>query len=288
MATNPANDLVDLRPLESTDYGPLRRLELDLTLGPRWRHRGSTPSPEAFAQSLWQGVLAQFLVVRPGRPAPLGLVCAYGADLQSGTAWLAAARFPTEAHPATFGLGLRRFLQYLFDTWPLRKLYAEVLAPNLAPFERGATTLFREEGRLVDHAYLDGRYVDQHLLALQREAWEQGEALRTTGLEVPGRSGLLSLHQLHLNLAADLARTPEDLDIDLPLADQGLDSLDWVLVADRLASADAGHGPGSTDAEDLDDVIEVLGHHLTVRSLHRWLVDAAVRRGAGGAVSPRA
>ena len=109
-----------LRPIERADYDPLCRYELSLTLGPRWRHRGTTPSPEALVQSLWSGVLVQYLVQTSLRPEPAGLVTCYGADLQSGTAWLAAARFDDHLHPAAFTAGASQFVDHLFATWPLR------------------------------------------------------------------------------------------------------------------------------------------------------------------------
>ena len=87
---------VHLRPVEPTDYAALRRFELDLTLGPRWRHRGATPSPEAFVQALWSGVLALYLVESSHRREPVGLVSAYGHDLQSGFAWLASGVQPKD------------------------------------------------------------------------------------------------------------------------------------------------------------------------------------------------
>src|SRR4051795_5512553 len=91
---------VHLRPVEPGDYLPLRRFELDLTLGPRWRHRGATPSPEAFAQALWSGVLTQYLVVANADDHVVGLVGAYQADLRAGTCFIGFARFdPRDRSP---------------------------------------------------------------------------------------------------------------------------------------------------------------------------------------------
>lgn len=259
---------VHLRPVEPGDYLPLRRYELDLTLGPRWRHRGSTPSPEAFAQSLWSGVLAQYLVHLDGTPEPLGLVTAYGVDLQSGTAWLALARFPSSAHPAAFLVGARRFVDHLFATWPLRKLCAEVLAPNRAPFGALLDRWFVDEGCHRGQAFLDGRYVDQHLVALWREQWAQA----APGWSVADRSepeGHRSFAAFAAAVTEALARRADDLDPDLPLGDQDLDSLDWLVLADHLEQF------GATE----EAVLDALARHLTLRSLHRWAVVEAA--GAG-------
>ena len=251
-----ATPVVRLRPVEPGDYGPLRRLESDLTLGPRWRHRGATPSPEAFAQTLWSGVLAQYLVQSDVHPQPLGLVAAYGADLQSGTAWIAFARFPVDVHPALFVLGVRRFVDHLFATWPLRKLCAEVLDPNLAQFSSVIDRLFVQEGRHRDHAFVDGTYVDQHLFSLWREHWEAASA--TWGAEADASS--LARFLVGVNGALD--RTPDELDPDAPLLDQVLDSLDWVVLADHLEQLGL----------DPDAVTDALLTYVTLRALHQWAV----------------
>lgn len=254
--------LVALRPIDPGDYAPLRRLELSLTLGPRWRHRGATPSPEAFAQTLWSGVLAQYLVDVGRGGQPLGLVTAYGADLQSGTAWLAFARFPGTGHPAAFAIGARRFVDHLFATWPLRKLYAEVLAPNLAAFEGVTDRVFVAEGCHRDHAFLDGSYVDQHLYALWREQWQAATA-RWSDSVPADRSAIPSLRRFVAVVADALDRPLTDDDADAPLDELALDSLDWVILADVLGRW----------ALDDDAALAALEELVTLRGLHRWLVD---------------
>lgn len=261
-------DGVWLRPIDPADYGPLRRFELSLTLGPRWRHRGTTPSPEAQVQSLWSGVLAQYLVQTSLRPEPVGLVTAYGADLQSGTVWVAAARFDDALHPSAFVVGARRFVDHLFDTWPLRKLYAEVLQPNLAGLGRAAFDLFEPEGRLRQHAYVSGTYVDQHLLALHRATWEARRGIEGVALGTGERlDEVRSLTSFLARVEALLVRDPGSLEPDLPLLDQGLDSLDWLVLADALE-------PLAPTAE----LVDGLEQHVTARALHRWLcLDGVVR-----------
>lgn len=260
-----------LRPIERADYDPLCRYELSLTLGPRWRHRGTTPSPEALVQSLWSGVLVQYLVQTSLRPEPAGLVTCYGADLQSGTAWLAAARFDDHLHPAAFTAGASQFVDHLFATWPLRKLYAEVLEPNLAPMGRAVTDLFEREGVLRGHAYLDGTYVDQHLLALHRSAWiGRHGRLRAPRPASTDDGAVPSLDVFVLALAAALARTPEEVDLDAPLADQDLDSLDWLCVLEDLERWLPG------------EVLAALDEAVTPRALHRLVVAAA-----SGAIASR-
>jgi len=65
----------------------------------------------------------------------------------------------------------RLFVSYIFGEFDLRKLYAESLEPNYEQFAHGAGRLFEVEGRLRDHEYVGGRYVDALLLAAHRDTW---------------------------------------------------------------------------------------------------------------------
>jgi len=146
--------------------------ELGPELSTRWRYRGATPSPEEWAHGLWNGVLAQHLIVARNGDVPLGLALVHNPNFQDGYAHFAAVRLRSgDRSPAMmFGIGL--FLQYVFGNWNFRKLYLEVVEYNLGSFASGLGHLFQEEGRLREHRYFAGRYWDQHTLAIYRNTWE--------------------------------------------------------------------------------------------------------------------
>ena len=159
-----------LRPVTAADEPYLFRL---LTTGEqlvRYRLRGMTPSPEAFHQFIWDRVVAQFVAITH-QGQPVGLVSCFDPDFRNRYAYVAAV-----ADPAVQGNGLMAeathlFVRYLFGEFDLRKLYAESLEPNYEQFAHGAGKLFEVEGRLRDHEYLGGRYVDALLLAAHRDQW---------------------------------------------------------------------------------------------------------------------
>jgi RimJ/RimL family protein N-acetyltransferase/acyl carrier protein len=135
----------------------------------RYRLRGATPSPDGFHRALWDRALAQFVVVHDGRV--VGVVSAYEPDLRNRHVHVAVVA--AEDAPAGVGVeGLALLVDHLFREFDLRKVYAEVLAPNLAAFGSGVGRLFVVEGRLTEHEYLDGRYHDMVVLALGRSRWE--------------------------------------------------------------------------------------------------------------------
>ena len=162
---------VYLRPLDGTDYELIRRSELAGMTALHYRHFGSTPSPEQFVNSLWGGVLAQYMLCSRVNDAPLGMVNCYGADMKNGFGYLAALIFaPYRRHPMVHE-GIELFISYLWRAFPFRKLYADTIGPNLSQFASASRAGWVEEGRLVEHQYVDGRYVDKVTLAISRERW---------------------------------------------------------------------------------------------------------------------
>lgn len=136
----------------------------------RFRLRGITPSPEHFHRLLWDGVLSQFLVCRHDGVAA-GLVSCFEPDHRNRFAHLAALTNPEVPGATTVPRALAEFITYLFRSFELRKLYAHMLEGAYAQVASGAGRLFRCEGRLVDHEYVEGRYEDLVLLAVHRDDW---------------------------------------------------------------------------------------------------------------------
>jgi hypothetical protein len=163
-----------LRPVLSADYERLRSIELSASLLQRWRHRGSTPAPGAWAQGLEHGIVCQFLVVAPHPDGEqwVGLVAAYDMAPDQGFAYLATTKFDLGDMTLRLFEGMVLFVDHLFDSWPLRKLHAESLEFNFEQLAGGADRFFEVEGRLKDHVFLQGRWWDQVVLTLRRERWE--------------------------------------------------------------------------------------------------------------------
>lgn len=134
----------------------------------RWRYRGTQPTAAAFEQSLYNGVLCQFVICPNDTRAFSGLVVAYNASPQDEFCCLAAITDQTASTGAVEGIAL--FLRYLFRHWPLRKIYLESVEFNAPQFASAVDAgLFKEEGRLKDHHYFDGTFWDLITYAIYRE-----------------------------------------------------------------------------------------------------------------------
>jgi len=161
---------VALRPITPEEYAWLQRAELSEELSMRWRFRGATPSPEQWAEAVWAGALAQFLVVERQSEEPAGVVAVYRPNFQQGHAALGAARFASARSPVMI-LGIALFLRYVFACWNFRKLYMELPEYNYSQFASGLGRIFEIEGLLREHNYFDGQLWDEVILAIYREAW---------------------------------------------------------------------------------------------------------------------
>jgi len=94
-------------------------------------------------------------------------VFTYNANARHEFAYVAIVMDST--YSAT-GLGIEAlfvFCYYCFSVWPFAKLYFEALGPNWYQFSSGQSrSLFHEEGRLRNHAYVNGQRTDMHIAAL--------------------------------------------------------------------------------------------------------------------------
>lgn len=158
------------------DQAFLRAVELGPELGSRWRFRGSTPGPEQWSRSTWANSLCQFLVVSRQDGAPIGLVSLYDADFRDGIGFVAAAKFSLEDRSLKMLSGTLLFLDYVFASWRLRKVYFDVPGFNLDQFGFALRESLEVEARLKENLFAAGRYWDRYTLTLTRERWEEVRA----------------------------------------------------------------------------------------------------------------
>jgi RimJ/RimL family protein N-acetyltransferase len=171
-APSRAGRFVRLAPVgrQHTDF--LYALAVDDVTGFRWRFNGSVPRPDVFVESLWSGVLCQFVVEEIRHGVPRGTAVAYNADLNHGYCYVGVAM---TAEAQETGLAVEAFLllaRHLFASYRLRKLYMEVPEYNLRPIERAIGPVLVEEGRLRDHTYYGERLWDRLYLAVYPERLE--------------------------------------------------------------------------------------------------------------------
>ncbi len=251
-----------LRPIEPADFGPLYSIELSPENIYRWRFRASTPSPEQYARSLFEGVLASFVVESTDSGSIVGVVTCYNADLKNGVAYLAALSAEVwRRRPAAIE-GIELLIDYCFQNWQFRKLYLESPEYCQVEFASAPERLLREEARLVDHEFFDGRYWDRLILALHRTDWENDLRRRASQRPPDNAEEFLDLVRVEL-----LLDESDMLTISSSLNDIQLDSLSLyalVVLVEELAG-EAVLDPVLDQWRSLDDVYSWLEQRLPGR-----------------------
>jgi RimJ/RimL family protein N-acetyltransferase len=160
--------VVRLRAIETRDYEILRRIELSGSVIQTYRQRGATPGPDAYARSLWADVLVNLAVCIPPYGNVVGNVACYSADFRNQHAWISIVIAPWAKGPDTFE-SVELLCDYVFRTFNFRKLYFDVLEPNLVQFAAIEGYVATEEARHVEDAWIDGSFVDRVVMAMWRD-----------------------------------------------------------------------------------------------------------------------
>jgi RimJ/RimL family protein N-acetyltransferase len=179
---------VHLKRFEESDVPFYMELCSSLDVGRRFRFGGAAVPPQAVVSAIWDGTLVHLVGVGNRSRRRLGVVSVTSADMRNGTAYLSAVSEPTVVGTGLMIEAAALAIDYVFATWPFRKLYAEVPEFNLVSFGSVTRLVFQQEGQLTDHVFMDGRYWDVHILATTRDTWAQEAAPRLDRLRQRGRT----------------------------------------------------------------------------------------------------
>ncbi len=164
-----------LRSLRPHDLDSLYRLATEPRSLQTWRLRGQSINPGEFAGSLHAGVHLQF-VVCPAHDenVVIGLLQLFNHDPACGVAYLSAILDDSVRSSSTcFTESLELFLDYVFATLPLHKVYfetSEVAFPQLRHMTPGGS-LWHVEGTLREHFAFGPQRVDLVVGAIYSREW---------------------------------------------------------------------------------------------------------------------
>ena len=166
-------DRVVLRPLRPSDAEPLWRLRLepltwaqttDKPLVPQtfeaFRERFDAPAPDG---------VAEFAVDVDG--ALVGRAVVFGVDPLARIGEVGLSLLPEHRGQGYGREVLRVLVQYAFRSRNLRRVHLQTLASNAVALAAYRAVGFVEEGRLREHAWVEGAYDDIVLMGLLRTEW---------------------------------------------------------------------------------------------------------------------
>jgi hypothetical protein len=157
-----------LRPLTAAFVDELYLLAATRQIPWQWH---GPETPDGFRESLWRGVLVQFMVEERRTGRGVALLRADNANLFFGYAYLTMMvhpEFRMRAWPLEAAV---LFGHYLFTKYNLQNLYAESATSHFEQFKSGVGKVFEVEGRLRDRVLVDGRREDLYILTFSRERW---------------------------------------------------------------------------------------------------------------------
>lgn len=132
---------------------------------------------QAFEQWLicrLRGDFHDFFIVKHRRTnIKIGYVYNYDFSLQHGHCKLVVYIKPEFRKTGMGAFAAVGFVSYLFQTYPLRKLYSTIYEYNYESLKSNRAAGFVEEGVLKEYRYYDGKIHDIHYLSLSRQTYEQ-------------------------------------------------------------------------------------------------------------------
>jgi len=126
-----------------------------------------------FSDRFGQQTLIGFIVSSVKTGDAVGYTNLYDADLSLGHCYVGGA-MRTDRIGSGLGIeGVGLTINYAFQTWRFRKLYAGVTEASARYFSSTLGSLLREEGRLRQHLFFAGEYWDLVIMALYRDDWAE-------------------------------------------------------------------------------------------------------------------
>ena len=172
-----------MKPTEPNDYSWLYGLATSPETGVRWRFRGTIPSPEQFVSLLWREVEVQFVLWGRADARRLGLVQLIRYANKDGHAGVSFILDPTAQKSGWAIEGMILFINYVFTTMPIRKLYFESLEFSVNDYSSAIGAFLQDEGTLREHEYFNEKFLDLHISALYRKTWLENRRYFATMLD---------------------------------------------------------------------------------------------------------
>jgi RimJ/RimL family protein N-acetyltransferase len=165
---------VTLRPVViREDFPTLFRFRTDPQYLHLWHLNPYIPTYEKYAAQMEQMIDTFFdafmMVEANNADSPIGFVYSYDMNRTNGYAF--ACTFVTSSTRGKGAIATVLFMDYLFKTIPMRKIYVDVLAYNHLSLKTCLNGGFIKEGCFKQHHWFGDRYWDMYRLALYRDAF---------------------------------------------------------------------------------------------------------------------
>jgi diamine N-acetyltransferase len=171
---------VTLRPVEREDLKRLHELRNDVDLVilayGDWQPRSLAETEKSFDKHLEQEQEERcwFAIEADGKM--IGDTGLHGLDRRHGVAELGIGIYDRDYLGKGYGRdAIQLVLEWAFDVQNWRRIWLTTIAPNERAIRSYLACGFVEEGRLRQHDFHHGEYVDMVCMGLLRSEWEAGK-----------------------------------------------------------------------------------------------------------------
>lgn len=134
-----------------------------------WRSQGGSISPNEFVATIWNGVLVQFVAVDQTTGDPVAWLICYDANLRNLRAYFAVVAFDRYRRSRHLFEAIYVFIDYLFETWPLRQLLIEVPEYNLPFVERPILRFGHRVGSIPEYTFMFDMWFGLDTFSIRRD-----------------------------------------------------------------------------------------------------------------------
>lgn len=114
-----------------------------------------------------------YMIGYQGEERVIGFMYASEMRIRDGHCKIGVYIIPSERNMGIGALATIKFLKYLFEFNPLRKIYTEVYDYNEESIRNHIDAGFVEEGLLKEYRYHAGKYHDLHIFAISRDYFDR-------------------------------------------------------------------------------------------------------------------
>jgi RimJ/RimL family protein N-acetyltransferase len=180
---------VSLRAVERDDLPRIRDIERDqvelmLEASGSWRPQHLGQYEKDWESWTNDKSIYWFVIEADGKI--IGTADLHNMDRRDGTAEMGIGIFVPEYLGKGYGRdAIRLLIDFAFRIQNLRRLWLETYSVNVRAQRSYAACGFVEEGRLRQHAHVNGQYVDMVVMGLLRSEWEAARATSAITAIVP-------------------------------------------------------------------------------------------------------
>jgi hypothetical protein len=164
---------VFMRPYMPQDEATLYFASMEPSNSFRWRFRGQTVSVHEFSSAISAGVLCHYVFCSTASSELVCYAAAYNYDANAAHCTIAVQRLGFDQdHETVVVEALGLFLNYLFETFSIRKVFADIPEYNIDRFGI-VQQLVDVEGKRADYYWHAGRYWSELTVSISRDNWER-------------------------------------------------------------------------------------------------------------------